>query len=54
MRDEDTTYKVDALSHVHQAIEAIEATITKLPETGDMLHHLTEVRKELAYEIFRT
>lgn len=54
MKDGDNLNKVTALHHVQQAIEAIEDTFIKSHETQEMIRHLKEVRKELAYELFRT
>lgn len=53
MQDGDNLNKATALHHVQQAIEAIEATITKSGKTRDMIQQLKDTRKELAYEIFR-
>ena len=53
MRHPDLSEKVTALQYTQKAIEAMEGVILTEPETRDAVTKLREVRKELAYEIYR-
>lgn len=53
MNDYGITKRVEAMHHTQKALDVLNALVMKTPETSDMIHHLEDVRKELAYEIFR-
>ena len=49
----DINEKVEALGHTQKAFAILDNLVTKTPQINEMRNHLKEVRKELAYEIFR-
>ena len=49
----DINEKVEALSYTQKAFDILDGLVTKTPQINEMRDHLKEVRRELAYEIFR-
>lgn len=48
-----TTERVEAMRHTQKAITILDSLTMKTPEIADMVNNLKEVRKELAYEVYR-
>jgi hypothetical protein len=49
----DTTERVEAMQHTQKAIIVLDSLTTKTPEIVELVKSLKEVRKELAYEVYR-
>lgn len=51
---DEITERVEAMGHTQKAIDILGSLTIKTPQTIGMRQDLEAVRKELAYEIFRS